>query len=371
MNDALNRLIFVKPPTKMLKKNHIVFRILIFFGLVLPFEGCVSDRKETPSDTAIDSIEVHLKLHRFDQDLFHASDFKAVMALESKYPDFYPVYMYQIMEGITGPPNVKAEEAAMNILRNFTTVPEFGLWLKNRADSVFPDLNDFKNELTIAMKRHKFLFPKDTIPEFVTFLSPLVVNFPVIEGKKIMGIGLDMYLGSDFKVYHAYNLADQFPNYRIRKMRKDYLLRDLITAMMENKLQGKSKGKRLIDEMLHEGKILYLTNLLLPDVQDSIKMGYSSQQMLWADKNESEIWTALVDSRALYTTDPDEIRDYTSDGPFTTATGFGAGTAPRAGSFIGWKIIQKYMSHNPNLTVGQLLAETDSDQILTQARYKP
>ena len=79
----------------------------------------------------------------------------------------------------------------------------------------------------------------------------------------------------------------------------------------------------------------------------------------------------MLDSKVLYVTEPDEIRHFINDGPFTTAKGFGAGTAPRIGAFTGWQIIKKYMAKNPDVTMQQLLEETDSDDILNKSKYKP
>lgn len=349
----------------MIKKT--VFVILISFFIF----SCKNEIKEEHSTSEIENIKLKIEIKRFEVDLFKAKSADEVMALKNKYPDFYPVYVYQIMQGISGDYRTGEAESAKNLLNNFVTVPDFGLWLKHRTDTVFPNLDKFNEELTLAMKHYKFYFVKDTIPQFITFLSPLVVNFPFIEGTNQVGIGLDMYLGSDFIPYHAYNLADQFPNYRIRKMRKDYLLRDLITALVVKKADKTKQGSRLIDDMITEGKILYITNALIPQTPDSIKLGYTPEQTNWAKKYESEVWAKMVDSKCLYSTKQEEIRDYLNDGPFTTADGFGAGTAPRIGAFIGWQIIKKYMNKFPETTIEQLVALEDSDDILTKSKYKP
>lgn len=354
----------------MIKNFNKAVAILYLFLMPLLFSQCTSETDTQSQEINTDKINLTINFQRFDDEIFRAKNAIEIAALEKKYPDFYPVYMYQIMGDITQT-NQSALEAAVNLMRNFTTIPDFGLGLKQRADSVYPNFEPFKVELTEAMKRYKYYFPKDTIPDFVTFISPLRINFPVIEGKHIMGIGLDLYLGSDYKPYHSFNLADQFPGYRIRKMRKDYLLRDLITAMCQEKLKPLGNGSRLLDEMIYEGKILYMVNSLIPNTSDSIKMGYTPVQLKWALQNESDIWAALVDSKVLYVTEPDEIRHFINDGPFTTAKGFGAGTAPRIGAFTGWQIIKKYMAKNPDVTMQQLLEETDSDDILNKSKYKP
>ena len=355
--------------TKMIKKSIFI----ILFSLLISFfiATCKNDIKEDENNSKISEINLKLDIARFDVDLFNAKSAEDILALKKKYPEFYPVYIYQIMEGISGDSRTGEAEAAHNLLNNFVTVPDFGLWLKHRADTAFPNIKDFEEELTTAMKRYKFYFTKDTIPKFITFLSPLVINFPFIEGTNQIGIGLDMYLGSDFKPYHAYNLADQFPNYRIRKMRKDYLLRDLITAIVVKKTDKTKPGSRLIDDMITEGKILYITEALIPQTPDSIKLGYTPEQTDWAAKYESEVWAKMVDSKSIYSTKQEDIRDYLNDGPFTTADGYGAGTAPRIGAYIGWQIIKKYMKKYPDTTLEQLVSLSDADDIVTKSRYKP
>jgi len=355
----------------MIKIIYKAFALFFLVSTTFLLTDCGSDKQGQIEDVNTDNIQLTINLKRFDQDLFNARTPEEVLALEKKYPDFYSVYMYELMSGITSNGATPPLEAAANIMRNFTTVSDFGLWLKQRADTVFPSLEPFKAELTLAMKRYKFFFPNDTIPQFIIFLSPLVINFPVIEGRNQIGIGLDMYLGSDFKVYHAPNLMDQFPNYRIRKMRKEYLLRDLISAMSENKLQSVKGDSRLLDEMIKEGKILYMVDALLPETEDSIKMGYTPTQLKWAEQNESDIWASLVDSKVLYSTEPMTIRDFTNDGPFTTAKNFGNGTSPRIGSYCGWRIVKKYMEKNPKITLSQLLLQVDADDILNKSKYKP
>ncbi len=354
----------------MIKIINKALSLLLLLAISLFLSHCSDDSKNDSQSIDTDNIKVNIKFKRFDEAIFNAKNAQEIAALEKQYPDFYPVYMYQLMGDITQT-DQSALEAAANLMRNFTTVPEFGLGLKQRSDSIFQNFEPFKKELTSAMKRYAYYFPKDTIPEFITFISPLRINFPVIEGKNQIGIGLDMYLGSDYKPYHSFQLADQFPAYRVRKMRKEYLLRDLITAICVNKLKPNEAKTRLIDEMIYEGKIAFMVKSLLPQTPDSIIMGYTPAQLAWANENESQVWAALVDSKALYITEPDEIRHYINDAPFTTAKGFGSGTAPRIGSYTGLQIIMNYKNKNPSLSFQQILNENDADLILTKSKYKP
>ena len=43
----------------------------------------------------------------------------------------------------------------------------------------------------------------------------------------------------------------------------------------------------------------------------------------------------------------------------------------RAGNFIGWKIVESFMKHNPNVTVSELFKISDAQYIMDKAKYKP
>jgi hypothetical protein len=353
----------------MIKKINKAALILLLLSVSFLISHCTSENDTKEAAIDIENIKFKLHFERFDNDIFQAKTAEEILKLEAKYPDFYPVYMYQIMGDITNG-NRDPLKAASNWMQGFGTIADFGLGLKQRVDSIFPTLEPYKLELTKAMKRQLYYFPKDTIPTFVTFVSPLRYEFSNIEGCHMMGIGLDMFLGSDFGPYHFVN-PDEFPNYRIRKLRPDYLLPNTIKAFCQTRMPELANQSRLIDDMIYEGKLLYWVNALIPETEDSLKLGYTPNQLKWAQQNESEVWAALVDTKVLYTTQPEEIKHYINEAPFTTANGFGMGTAPRIGAYVGWQIIKKYMSKNPKITLAQLLAEKDTDKILTQSKYKP
>ena len=64
-----------------------------------------------------------------------------------------------------------------------------------------------------------------------------------------------------------------------------------------------------------------------------------------------------------------DIMKLTSDGPFTSI--FPQESPSRAGVWIGWQIIRKYMVENPNMTIQDLMNEKDAQLILAKSKYKP
>ena len=121
--------------------------------------------------------------------------------------------------------------------------------------------------------------------------------------------------------------------------------------------------------VIYYGKIMYATDALLPDIQDTLKIQYTRAQMEYCVQNEFNVWSYFIAQKLLYTTDQAEIMKFTKDGPFTSALSKQA--PPRIGYWIGYRIVKKYMKSNPNITLMQLMEEKDAQKILTKAKYKP
>ena len=60
---------------------------------------------------------------------------------------------------------------------------------------------------------------------------------------------------------------------------------------------------------------------------------------------------------------------FTSEGPFTTA--LSKQSAPRIGYWVGWRIVKQYMQENPDVTLEQLMKETDAQELLKKSKYIP
>ena len=43
----------------------------------------------------------------------------------------------------------------------------------------------------------------------------------------------------------------------------------------------------------------------------------------------------------------------------------------RVGYFVGYNIVNNYMKNNPQITIKELILETDEHTILNRSRYKP
>ncbi len=82
-----------------------------------------------------------------------------------------------------------------------------------------------------------------------------------------------------------------------------------------------SGEKTLIEQMVEKGKRIYLLDKLMPDVADTLKLGYTSSQLKGCTNNEGLIWNFFVKNGLVYNNDPSIIKNYIGDSPNTPEFG--------------------------------------------------
>jgi uncharacterized protein YjaZ len=121
--------------------------------------------------------------------------------------------------------------------------------------------------------------------------------------------------------------------------------------------------------MLYKGKVLYTLEKLLPELNDTVKFGYSKAQLDWCIKNESKIWSHFIEKKLLFAALRGDSFKYINEGPFTA--GFPRESPGKIGVWLGYQIIKKYIDQHPNITLKQLYENHNAQQILSQSKYKP
>jgi hypothetical protein len=334
-------------------------RYLLFFLLLVSvlISSCLSDRPYTGN------IEVQLRFDRFEQDLFNidtAHYEEAVHKLEDKYGDFLPLYFREII-GLIG---FQDTTIAKDTLLLFLKHPE----VREMYDSVqqkYADLNWLQKELTESFKLARYYFRDAHIPKVVTYIGgpPFCFNIDT----EFLAIGLDGYMGQGFSFYQYF--PDLFPQYKIRKFDKPYIIPNAITVWLNGTFDFVKKGSNLLDAMIYNGKILHATKMLLPDTPDTIIFGYSSETLKWLELNESEVWKFFIKNKLLFETDPLVYSKYVNDAP--TTSGMPPEAPGNIGSWIGYRIIKRYTSKSGNSNLNELMKNNDANQILTESKYKP
>ncbi|MGF7081748.1 gliding motility lipoprotein GldB [Mucilaginibacter sp. UYCu711] len=336
-------------------------QIYLIFIIGVLLTACGRNKKIDVSNIPID-----VKIERFDHDFdglrTKPMEQQAIFMLQ-KYGGFYRDYTQQILEA--GSIN---DTAYFNTLRNVFKGQAY-LDLKHDVDAVYPgNMAKQEAELTDAFRRIKYYYPKKSIPKVYAYFSGFKAQTSVGDG--YFGIGLDLFLGADSRFYPA--LTEVFPRYISRRFTPENIAPRVVEGMAREDMFPESENdKTLLSKMVYNGKILYFMDQILPDVADSVKIGYTTQQIKWCTDFKSTIWAYLLEQNLLYETDDQKIQTYINEAPFTPQLGEHNQSAPKLGVWTGWQIVKEYMDRHPDVTLQQLMNNQDAQKILNDSKYRP
>ncbi|MFL5765357.1 MAG: hypothetical protein ACJ77K_15540 [Bacteroidia bacterium] len=333
------------------------FRPYIYFFLILLSSSCGNDRLHV--DTSSVTIP-DVKIDRLEQDLFRmdTSDVKnSTKKLIGKYGKFYSTFVSAILNN----GGLRDSSYAFQI-RSFIR-DQYMRKAFETSEKKFPDMKEAEAELTEVYKRFAFHFPKRALPKPITMISGF--NYSIVVVDSTLAMGLESYLGRDNEFYTALGI----PKYKSNFMNRENMLPDAVRQWMLTEFPNNMSAHDFLSEIVYMGKIYYLSDALLPDVTDTLKIQYTVPQMEYCRQNEFNVWGYFAAQKLLYTTDQAEIAKFTSDGPFTSAL---SKEAPaRIGHWIGWQIVRQFMKNNPDISLEDLMNENDAQKILAKSKYKP
>lgn len=206
---------------------------------------------------------------------------------------------------------------------------------------------EYTEDIDLAFRRFRYYFVDAQLPDVVYFNSGF--NFSVFPGEAHLGIGLDFFLGPEHPITKQLN-PELFPGYMRDKMHPDLLVADALRGwLLVHHQDDHYDETNLVSTCLYWGKMMYLLDLMLPEVADHIKMGYTPDQQRWCEKNERNLWIEFSQQDILYESRRFEINRWIVDGPFTRAAGLPQEAPSRIGVWLGWRIVRDYMARNPDL----------------------
>ena len=331
----------------------IVYSIFILCLL----SACNSGRTYFPKDLE----EEHVEIVRFDNAVLNVHDSTVEQDVRVLYEE-YPQFMTLWVEDILGIPAQDTDTLVMK-LPAFLNDTLYGFKETNRYEQVvFADVSDIEHSLGKAFTRIKWLYPETEIPSFYLFISGF--QTAVFFEEDLVGIGADMYLGSEYEYYNRVVYE-----YQKQTMRKECIPVDIVSAYLFRTLPYTSSKTRLLDQMIYRGKIMYLVAQIFDELPGYEVMGWTKEQWNWCTHNEQAIWHLVMDKRDLFKTESLVLTSYLNDGPFTSE--ISQDSPGRLGIWLGWRIAESYMEHNEQVTLQELMAEPDAQKILEESYYKP
>ncbi len=334
----------------MRKKN-----IILALTVAISFLSC---EKNKFKDVDLSGVHTDFAFYDFDSDLFAISPNlnEGVVSLKAKYPVILPLFTTEVIR-IAYPEDEGFAELLASFI-NDTTMQEVKELVDERIDK-----KELAEDLDDAFTHFKYYFPNKTIPQVFTCVSGF--NQSIVMTDSLLGIGVDKYLGRDCIYYPQLGIS----NYQVVNMYPQKMLSDVIYAWSTVQFPFKEYGPLLIDKMIYEGKLQYILDATLPDLADSIKIGYTAQQLEFCELSEESMWRYLAEQKMLFSSDRMDIIRYTGEAPYTSS--FTTESPGRTACWLGWQIVKSYMENNPTVSLSQLMAETDCKKILNESAYHP
>ncbi|RPD99127.1 gliding motility lipoprotein GldB [Aureibaculum marinum] len=308
--------------------------------LLLTFVNCT---KKDKLDVDVSDISVDLDIHRFDQ-LFYTANAEKLPELKVKYPYLFP------------------EQTPDSIwLQKIEDKDERELYTETQ--NVFSDFSDQEKQLKNLFKHIKYYYPEFTSPKVITLISNVDYEAKTVYADSLLLVSLDVFLGSDSKIYES------FPNYIKQNFTKNHLIVDVAKAITDVQLLF-STDRTFVSRMVQQGKKMYLLDAYLPKVNDAVKMGYTQEQIDWAEYNDEEVWKYFITNKLLFSTEQELSRRFLDNAPFSKFYQANDNETPgRIGVWFGWQIVRAYMK-NTNTSLQEML-KAENEEIFKKSKYKP
>jgi len=309
----------------------------------------------------VSGMNVPMSLQRFEKSFF-ALDTTSFDASLQELTDAYHGFTQDFLFNILGSSTSTVTQDIPFFIRTYQSIAK-------DISTQFPDLTKEVNEVQQGLRFVKHYFPDYRLPEkLITFIGPLNSYGSIITPDGL-GVGLQLYLGSQHPLYLSEEGQQLYPRYISRRFDRLYIPVNAIKNVIDDLYPPMYADKPLIEQMIEAGKRLYLLDQLMPYAADTLKTGYTKQQLDGCIENEKNIWSFFIQNNLLYIIDPEMIRDYMTDAPNTPT--LGEASPGFIGQFVGWQIVKKWMSQQKDAGNMKMLMEASPKKIFEEAKYKP
>ena len=312
---------------------------------LLPIVFCFlfwSCDQKSKVEKAIEETSVNSKVERFDK-LFFETPPKDLAKLKKQFSYFF------------------SPKISDTVWINKMQEP---IWREvyTEVQKKYANIESVQNDVETLFKHIKFYFPETKNPKIITLISDMDYTNKAIYADSLVIISLELYLGKEHKFY-------QFPKYIKQNFEEKQIMPDIVTSFSTRKI-ALPVDNNLLSQMIYFGKQLYLKDVLLPEYSDADKMGYTPEQIVWCQENESYIWRYFIERQMLFSDEQKLKSRFIDPAPFSKFYLEIDNDSPgQVGSWIGWQIVRSYMVNN-DVTVPQLL-KTDAKEIFEKSKYKP
>ncbi|RTY90902.1 gliding motility lipoprotein GldB [Flavobacterium sp. GT3R68] len=312
---------------------------------LLPFVICVlfaSCDKKSKVEKEVEKIPMSVKVERFDK-IFYETPAAELNKVKLKYPYLFP----------SATPDAVWIEKMNNPLNRE---------LYTEIQKKYPNFEKVNNELDELFRHMKYYFPETKSPKVITLISEMDYQNKAIYADSLVLISLDLYLGKNHKFY-------EFPDYLRQNFETSQIMPDIVSSFAAGKIAPPT-DKTLLSYMIYSGKELYLKDILLPEMSDADRIGYTPEQIKWCEENEAYMWSYFIEGKLLYDSDSKLPNRFINVAPFSKFYLEIDNESPgRVGTWVGWQIVRSFMKNN-EVSLQDLL-RMDAVELFNKSKYKP
>lgn len=311
--------------------------------VLLAFIGVSSCNHNSELEKEINRLNFNVNVERFDK-LFMESNEDEFYSCKDNFPFLFPNNI---------PDSILLQRKDDSIQK----------LIKSSVDSVFLDFSSIEDDLSSLYKHIKYYNPSLKKPRLITVFSDVDYRNKVIVTDTIVLIGIDNYLGSEHVFYTS------FYKHIRKNLNKNQIVVDLADKYA-SKIINQPVREIFLDELIYQGKKMYLKDLWLPKSEEYSRIGYTADELNWAEDNEFYIWQYFIENEILYDNNPKLYDRFIARGPFSRFNLELDSESPSSlGIYIGWKIVKSFMKNNDIKLVNML--QSDSQYIFKNAKFKP
>lgn len=332
-------------------------------SLLLLCDACHSPEEKQPDVSKV-SISIHS--NRLDKDLIALDTNRlaeGLKELQNRYPTFLSFYLDTLMGFNVHQQFSNDNKGISEGVHSFLTYKDY----KALFDTVaihYPSTKDVEEELSKGFQYLVHYYPAYKIPQIIYFVSGLQ-NWGVVSYEGVLGIGLDMFLGEKYPFYAAVGQ----PDYMYINFRKESIAPSVFNTIYNDFHPFEDEEKTLLEMMIQKGKQQYFVEKMLPLTPLEDRIGYTAAQLKWCNDNEAMIYNFFLDNNLMFEKNWGKMRRYVVYGPNTPS--MPAESPGNIGTWIGLRIVKSYALNNPTEDLEKIFKETNAEQFLKKAKYKP
>ncbi len=334
-------------------------RLLFTLLICMAIYSC--NNNKTPN---VSNIAISLKTQRFEQSFFALDTNNFVQSLNlliTKYPSFGENFITTIL----GADPKWSVDSTAEYVKNFIA---YSKTIFDTSQKYFSNFLAYEKEIKKGLQFVKYYYPTFKIPtKIITYIGPADGYGDALDEDAFI-VGLHAHLGKDFPLYKTDMVQGIYPNYITANFTPNYIVINCMKNIVNDMYPEKVEDKRLLIQMIENGKRLWLLSKFLPETEEYNIMGYTKTQMKDCDAQQKNIWSLFIQNNFLQQTDNNLIKKYVSEGPKTQELGENA--PGNIGSYAGWQIVKKYASKFTEVKVDSLM-KMDAEVLYQNARYKP